>query len=117
MIHKNTFKKSISLILMGSIAILFSGCGSGNVDNFFMVTNTLQGHVCVNRLDIDHDAPEAKEVANNLYAYYGYEKGETQILSGKYIPCSQAKAYGSRAPDVVIYAEDYRRVIIPAVKK
>lgn len=108
-------KLILRITILFSIAFLFSACGSGNVDSFFMVTNTLRGNVCVNRLDVSHDAPEAKEIANKLYAYYGYAKGETQILSGKYVPCSQAKAYGSREPDLIIYADFYRSVIVPAV--
>jgi hypothetical protein len=115
--HKNILNRSKLLISISTLCMLVAGCGSDNIDDFFMVTNTLQGHVCVNRLDIAHDMPEAKVVARNLYAYYGYEKGETQILSGKYIPCSQAKAYGSRSPDIIIYAEDYRNIIVPAVMK
>lgn len=114
MIFKKLF---LRVTILFSNVFLLSACGSGNVDSFFMVTNTLRGNVCVNRLDVSYDAPEAKEIANNLYAYYGYAKGETQILSGKYIPCSQAKAYGSREPDLTIYADFYRSVIIPAVTK
>lgn len=82
-----------------------------------MVTNTRLGHVCVNRLAIAHGTPEAKVVADNLYAYYGYSQGETEIFSGSYVPCSQAKAYGARDPDLIIYADHYKSVIVPAVGK
>jgi hypothetical protein len=104
------FLATISLSTLAS-------CGNGNVDSFFMVTNTRQGHVCVNRLAIEHTSSEAKVVADNLYAYYGYASGETEIFSGSYVPCSQAKAYGARAPDLIIYADYYKSVIVPAVGK
>lgn len=105
------------IILQIAFTLILSGCGSGNVDSFFLVTNTRQGNVCVNRLAIDHGTPEAKIAAENLYAFYGYSKGETEIYSGSYVPCSQAKAYGARDPDLIIYADYYKSVIVPAVGK
>jgi hypothetical protein len=103
--------------LINIIVIFLNGCGSGNVDSFFMVTNTNKGHVCVNRLHIAHDTPEGKIAAKNLYSYYGYTAGETEIYSGNYVPCSQAKAYGAREPDVIIYADEYRSDIASKFNK
>jgi hypothetical protein len=116
----HTLKKlypSRAYILAIGFLFALTGCGSGNVDSFFMVTNTRQGHICVNRLAIAHDTPEGKIAADNLYAYYGYSSGETEIFSGSYVTCSQAKAYGAREPDLIIYADYYKSTIAPKVGK
>ena len=78
-----------------------------------MVTNTKQGHVCVDGSSVKANTAEAQEMGNVLYYYYG-SKGADLVGYSANVTCSNAKSTGARDPDVVISNAFYTGTIIPA---
>ena len=106
-------KKLMGICAITASALALQACGDTDGDNFFLVTNTNVGHVCVDGLDVEATSATAQDVATVLYFYYGYKGGERDINSGD-VPCSRAKETGAREPDRVVSASDYTNIIVPA---
>lgn len=113
----NKINKYFSAVLILCASMLLQSCGSpGEIqDNFFLVTNTNSGHVCVEYLVGKTDPPDAQteDDAAALYSYFGYKGGDQKIYSGP-VPCSRAKEISGYEPDVVVSLQEYFQVIYAA---
>lgn len=122
-------KKSLKLALVASSIAILGACGGGGGTDVVVVTdhgflsvdnlNVGNGTVCVEDIFLDANSPQGQQVARDLIDYYGTFNFSLSPIHNAYSAptyCGGPTSNYVPAPGVIIDANAYYNIIVPAVR-
>ncbi|MEQ1534988.1 MAG: hypothetical protein ABL923_03850 [Burkholderiaceae bacterium] len=122
-------KKSLKLALIASSIAVLSACGGGGDSDVIIVTdhsflsvdnlNVGNGTVCIEDIFLDAFSAQGQQVARDLVDYYGtYDFSLRPIHNAYSAPtyCGGPTSNYVPAPGLIIDANVYYNIIVPAVR-